>query len=414
MDKDIKKNGYPGILIACLFLVSLLMAAPAAHSQEPVKIACIAALTGIVGPIGQSQLAGAKVAEMHINEDGGILGRKIVIIDRDTAASPATGVKVVREAVMNENVKFFVGGVSSAVALAVAPLMEQLDSIFIIAAAASPKLTGVNCNPHVFRTAINIAASTRAAAKLAVEKYPNVKRWAGLNPDYEYGHSCWENFSKELKRLDPSVTIVEESWPKFMSKSFEPEILKILQAKPEGLYTSLYSGDFITFVKQGRKYKFFDDLKVLINHSVETDVSIPLGAEMVDCWGGGHYYPPAYDNPITKRFIEGHKKLYNALPIYAASEAYSAVYAFKYAVEKAKSFETKAVIQALRGLTYDTVSGKRTFRPEDNQVVQNGIFLHFVPTKEAPGWKVEEIRTFWSEPFLPKVDDPEGGCKMKW
>ncbi len=397
----------------CLFS-GLLLFSPAAHSQEPLKIACIAALTGAVGPIGQSELAGAKVAEMHINEEGGIMGRKIVILDRDTAASPATAVKVTREAAMNEGVKFFIGTVSSAVAMAVAPLMGQLDSIIITTAAATPKITGVNCTPYLFRISMNTVAQNRAAAKLAAEKYPNVKRWAGICPDYEYGHQTWEAFTKELKRLNPGVTIVEETWPKFMAKSFEPEILKVLQANPEGVYSSLYSGDFITFVKQAKKYKFFDNLKALFNPSIEVDVAQPLGAEMVEVWGGNHYYYAAFDNPVNKKFIEGHKMLYGTLPIYASSESYAAVYAFKYAVEKAKTFETKAVIKALEGLTFETPTGKRIIRPEDHQTIKNDVFLHFVPTKETPGWKIDEMKVVWTEPFIPKLDEPEGGCKMKW
>jgi len=414
MKKGFRRSGVLGMLLT-IFLLGSWAPPAAAQSQEPFKIAVIAALTGIVGPIGQSQLGGAKVAAMHINEDGGILGRKIVILERDTAASPATAVKVVREVVMNENVKIFTGVVSSGVALAVAPLMEQLDSLLLIAAAQTHKVTGVNCSPYVFRICTNSTSVVRASAKLAVDNYPSVTRWAGINPDYEYGHDCWEAFKKALPKLNPKVTIVAEEWPKFMATNFEPQILKVLQAKPEGLYSTLYSGDFVTFVKQAKKYKFFDNLKVFINHSVETDVAIPLGPDMVDLWGGGHYYYAAYDNPLNKRFVEGYKKLHNgALPYYASSETYSALYALKAAAEKMKSLDTKELIKGLRGLKFDSVTGNREIAAWNHQTARSHSFLHFVPTKETPGWKVADIQKPWSGPFDPKPDEPEGACKMKW
>jgi branched-chain amino acid transport system substrate-binding protein len=414
MKNRILKRAYLWFVVACLCFGGLLALSSAVHAQETLKIACITALTGVVGPIGQSQLAGAKVAEMHINEEGGILGKKILIIERDDAASPATAVKVVRELAMNEKIKFFVGGVSSAEALAVSALMEQLDSLYFVVAAGTPKLTGVNCNPHVFRLGINSVAQHRSIAKLVLEKYPNLKKWANISPDYEYGHQCYQAFSSELKRLNPGVTFVESVWPKFMAKTFEPEILKILQAKPEAVFSSLYSGDFITFVKQAKKYKFFDDLKALFNPSIEIDVAQVLGHEMVNCWGGNHYYYEAFDNPVNKRFIAGHKKLYGTFPIYASGEGYSAMYALKYAIEKAKTFETKPLIFALRGMIFESPNGKRIIRPEDHQGIKTDVSLHFVPTKEPPGWKIDEVKVISEEPFIPKLEEPDGGCKMKW
>jgi branched-chain amino acid transport system substrate-binding protein len=376
-----------------------------------VNIGVISALTGIVGPIGQSQLMGAKVAALHINEEGGIMGHKIVIVEKDTGARPTMAVKVAREAVMNEDVKLFVGGVSSGVALAIAPIVEQLDSIFIACAAASDKITGINCNPHVFRICTRTEAASAATAKLlAVDRYGDVKRWAGINPDYEYGHMAWGTFKAALKKLDPKVTIVEEVYPKFMAKSYEPEILKILEAKPDGIYSSLYSGDFITFVKQAKKYGFFEKIKVFLNPSAATDVAEALGSEIVEYWGGGHYYHEAYDSALNTKFYKTHQKLFDKMPYYASSETYSALYALKYAIEKAKSFKTKAVIKALRGLTFDSVNGKRLIRAKDHQAVKNDLLLHFVPIKESPGWKVDEHLVYWNEPFNPIQDS----CKMSW
>ncbi len=417
MKNQILKRAYWGFMMACVYFVSLLALSPAVHAQELFKVANITPLTGSVGPLGQSQLAGAKVAEMHINEEGGILGRKIKIIERDTAASPAQAVKVVRELTMNENIKFLFGCVSSAEALAVSATVEELGALFISATPGDPKLTGVNCNPHVFRISINSVAQIRGLAKLVSERYPNVKRWVNISPDYVFGHMSYEIFSSELKKLNPNVTFVESLWPKFMAKTFEPEILKILQAKPEGLYCSLYSGDFITFVKQARKYKLFDGLKLFFDSTITDDVAHALGHEMVNVWGSAHYYYAAFDNPVNKKFIEGHKKLYGSVPVFSASEGYSTLYALKYAIEKAKTFEIKPVIFALRGLTFESPTGKRFIRPWDHQTVKHDVALHFVTTKEAPGWKVNEVVTFSEEPFLPKQDDPHdpyGGCRMKW
>ena len=83
-------------------------------------------------------------------------------------------------------------------------------------------------------------------------------------------------------------------------------------------------------------------------------------------------------------------------------------------MEKAKSFETKPVIMALRGLYFDSVTGKRYIRHRDNQTIRAQIFTHFVPTAESPGWKITEHATPWTEDVYPRLNEDKFRCNMKW
>lgn len=393
------------IIIAVLFLLPIN-----AMSAEELDIAVVSAISGPVGVIGMSQLEGAKVAAMHINEDGGILGRKVNIIARDTAASPATAVKVTNEIFMKKEADFLVGVVSSAVALAIAPIVEKNDGVLILSAAQSEKATGPQCSPNVFRITTNSVAVARAAAHHMVKQYPNIKRWAFINPDYEWGHGCFDIFTKELQRIKPDVEIVAEEWPKFRADNFEPNILKIMDAKPEGLYSSLYAQDFITFVKQANNYKLFDNITGFMNHGIAAEVAIPLGKEMCDVWGGGHYHQDAYNNALNDRFLKGHRAMFGKDPVFASSESYTAVYALKHAIEQVKSFDVDKVILGLEGLEMDSVTGKRYIRPHDHQTIRSQLFTHFVPTKEDPGWTITEHATPYSEEIYPKPGEEKYDC----
>jgi ABC-type branched-subunit amino acid transport system substrate-binding protein len=144
--------------------------------------------------------------------------------------------------------------------------------------------------------------------------------------------------------------------------------------------------------------------------SVAAEVAVPLGENMVDVWGGGHYHPEAFDNELNTKFIEDHKKLYDKEPGYAASEADSAIYALKYAIEKANSFEVEAVIKELEGLEFESVTGKRYIRPRDHQAIRAQLFSHFVPTSESPGWKIVEHAKIASEDVYPSEDEEQYRC----
>ena len=63
--------------------------------------------------------------------------------------------------------------------------------------------------------------------------------------------------STYLKRFEPDVEVVSESWPKLFQPDYTEVITKILQAKPQALYTCLCGGDLTAFIDQGNIYALF-------------------------------------------------------------------------------------------------------------------------------------------------------------
>jgi len=60
-----------------------------AQSNEPIKIGFSLALTGPLAPNGKQALLGAKIWEEEINAKGGLLGRKVALINYDDQSNPA-------------------------------------------------------------------------------------------------------------------------------------------------------------------------------------------------------------------------------------------------------------------------------------------------------------------------------------
>jgi branched-chain amino acid transport system substrate-binding protein len=80
-----------GAVSAVVFAVAMA-AAPAptsAQSNEPIKIGFSLALTGPLAPNGKQALLGAKIWEEEINAKGGLLGRKVELINYDDQSNPA-------------------------------------------------------------------------------------------------------------------------------------------------------------------------------------------------------------------------------------------------------------------------------------------------------------------------------------
>ena len=99
-------------------------------------------MSGRLAHYGFGAKQGADLAIDKINKTGGINGRQVVGLYRDTQLKPEVGVQMVRELILKEKVDVVMGIVSSGVASAVAPLVNELKTPSIDTLAMTPDITG--------------------------------------------------------------------------------------------------------------------------------------------------------------------------------------------------------------------------------------------------------------------------------
>src|SRR5712691_6747048 len=92
---------------------------------EPIKIGEINVLSGSFAAYGKSGRQGAQLAVEGINASGGLLGRRLELIQVDGQAKPDVAVQEAKRLILNEKVNFLFGVDSSSVALALAPLTNE-------------------------------------------------------------------------------------------------------------------------------------------------------------------------------------------------------------------------------------------------------------------------------------------------
>lgn len=341
--------------------------------KGPVKIGYQTVLSGTLAGYGEFHKMGALMAVDEINAQGGIAGVKVELDIRDSTMKPDDAIKNARYFVDSWGADFLAGIDSSGQALAVAPIIEQLDRVLIVTHAATEKLTedlvfkkGIR---QIFRISNPTYQDGHAAAFVA--KDLPATRWATVSPKYEYGFTCWKMFQSTLGKLKPGVQFVAESFAPAGSTDFRSHINTIMDAQPEGLYSTEWAGELITFVKQAREAGLFDKVKhVMFPVGAAMDVLEGLGADLPEgVWISGRYYFLYPESKTNKEWVARFHKRWGHYPAYVSETAYSSIYAFKAAVEKAGSKDTKAVIQALEGMEMDSPAGRRVFRKEDHQAI---------------------------------------------
>src|SRR6478609_7706577 len=92
--------------------------ASAGYAADPIKIGVDGPFTGGSSSMGVSMRDGVRLATAEINKSGGVLGRQIVLVERDDEAKNERGVQIAQELINKEKVVAVVGYINTGVALA--------------------------------------------------------------------------------------------------------------------------------------------------------------------------------------------------------------------------------------------------------------------------------------------------------
>jgi len=382
----------------------------------PLRIGLITPLSGPQEFIGTYVKNGAEVAVEQINKAGGILGRQVALEIRDDKANPAAALAAARE-MLGMGINLHVGGISSAVVLALAPVMQQEKGVHLTCGAGTEKMNHEAYNEHMFRPGDSPDARGRAQAKLMAEKYPNVTRWTGLIPDHEYGRTMWSIFVDGLLEFYPAIAkkkpeILDPVLMPYGVSDYRNGITAALRVQADGCFNATYGGDAITMFQQARGFGLMQRYKVVCDAANEFLVARGMKQQLPPQWTGMHYYAAANKgNAMSDRFVADYlAKTRDPEPLGWAAEAHSAVYALARAIDKGRSADTPSVIRNLKGLTWDTVTGSRTMRAEDNQAVKDVELVYIEPDNTEKGYKVAQyIKVDGRTSILP----PAPGQKLK-
>ena len=134
-------------LMVAAAALSLLGTAGTTMAGETTGLTDTTIKVGVMGPFtgNASSYSKAQIGLMayfkHINDQGGIHGRKFEMVPEDTACAPAKGIAAAKKLIHQDNVFYLHGNSCSAVAMAVKPTVSPTGIPWIIAHAVNPKIS---------------------------------------------------------------------------------------------------------------------------------------------------------------------------------------------------------------------------------------------------------------------------------
>jgi branched-chain amino acid transport system substrate-binding protein len=347
----------------------------AASAADTIKIGFPIPLSGPTAVYGVPVLKGAEMAVAEINAKGGVLGKKLEILSRDSKANADEAVRLARELIIKDGVNFLVGTLTSAEAPAVSTVAKENKIILVAPTSETVMLTDPqHIHPYIFRATSNTDVEGLASAQ-QMSHWNDVKTVATIGPDYAYGRDVVGAFVKDLAKLRPDIKIVDQQWPKLGEPDFTAFITAQMAAKPDAVYCALFAGDFVTFTKEAIPlgyYKAIDNRLIDSGAVGSTDEARALGADYPYgilantfdpvIWGGPNE-PAAHKKYIADLKAFTHEDIPSALSV----QGYMAIYALADGIKKAGDIKSDDVSKAMAGMTFDTPVGQRTFSVKSHE-----------------------------------------------
>jgi branched-chain amino acid transport system substrate-binding protein len=372
-----------------LVVAAMLAGAAGLALAQDIKIAHVYGKTGPLEAYAKQTQAGLMLGlEYATGGSMTVLGRKIVVIEKDDQTKPDVAKSALAAAYGDDKVDLAIGPTSSASALAMLPVAEEYKKLLLVEPAVADSITGDKWNRYIFRTG---RSSMQDAIAAAVATPPNAQI-AMLAQDYAFGRDGVKAMKDALAATGSKAVIVHEEYVPQTTTDFTAPaqrmfdalkdkpgtkiigiiwagpnpLSKIADMKPERFGIALAPGGNILPVMKG--WKDF------------------AGVE-----GAIYYYYGFPKNKVNDWMVTEYRKRYGgAPPDFFVAGGMAAGIAVVEAIKKAGGTDTEKLIAAMEGMSFETPKGTMTFRKEDHQALQD-MYQFRIKKAQANEWDLLEL-----------------------
>lgn len=348
-------------------------------SGDAIVIGGLAPLTGSVAQYGIASSNGTKLAVDEINAAGGILGRPVEFILYDEKGDPTEALNAYNKLVQSDGIVALIGDITTKPTIAVAQKAVQ-DNIPMI----TPTGTGAaitQTGPNIFRACFTDPYQGELMAHYASEKLEAKTAAILFDTGDDYSIGVAEAFEATAKEL--GLTITAKEGYQTGSIDFNAQLTKIKEGAPDVIMAPCYYEDAAKIVVQARavglESKFlgpdgWDGVLNKLDKSNYASLNNSFYCSQFALGDPGERLQQFIDS-YTAKFPDADK------PNMFAVLGYEAMRLMAAAIEKAGSTDPDAIVEAMRNLEYDGISGTIAFRGGQDPA-REAYIIEFADGKE--------------------------------
>jgi len=375
--------------LSILLAAATLAGAASMAAAQDIKIAHVYDKTGPLEAYAKQTQAGLMLGlEYATGGSMRVLGRKIVILEKDAQFKPDVAKSALASAYGDDKVDLAIGPTFSASGLAMLPVAEEYKKILLVEPAVADSITGDKWNRYIFRT----GRSSTQDAVAGVVALPANAQIAMLAQDYAFGRDGVKAFKDTLAAVGSKAQIVHEEYVPQATTDFTAAAQRMfdaLKGKPGTKIISIIWAGAHPCQKLG-------DLK-----PERFDITLACGGNILPVmkgWkdlagmeGAIYYYYGFPKNKMNDWLVTEYRKRYGGTPPdFFVAGGMAAGVAVVEAIKKAGGTDTEKLIAAMEGMSFETPKGTMTFRREDHQAMQN-MYQFRIKKTQANEWDLLEL-----------------------
>jgi branched-chain amino acid transport system substrate-binding protein len=374
--------------IAIWLAAALLAAASAFAGAQDIKIALISDKTGPLEAYAKQTQTGLMLGlEYATNGSMTVLGRKIVVIEKDGQFKPDVARTALAAAYGDDKVDIAIGPTFSASGLAMLPIAEEYKKILLVEPAVADSITGDKWNRYIFRTGRNSMQDAIASAVAT----PQDAQIAMLAQDYAFGRDGVKAFKDALVSIKSKAQVVHEEYVPPTTTDFTAATQRMFDAlkdkKGTRIIGIIWAGPHpVTKIADLKPDRFGIALAPGGN-----TLSVMKGwKDLAGVEGAIYYYYGFPKNKVNEWLVAEHRKRFNAPPEFFTAGGMSSGIAVVEAIKKAGGTDTEKLIAAMEGMSFESPKGTMTFRKEDHQAMQ-AMYQFRIKKTQANEWDLLEL-----------------------
>lgn len=369
-------------ITAALSGIALCICTQGLFAEEPIRIAVTGPYTGPSSPMGQSMLAGVRLAISEMNLGGGLLGRQLVLVEKDDKGDPATGKQVVEAAIRQDKVVAGLGFINTGVALSSLKTYQEARLPVIVNVATGSTVARQFSPPavadsYVFR---NSASDDIQAAMIVREavKRGRFSKLAIFHDSTPYGEQGRDQLSRELAAHDLKAVAVESFSPG--TKDLAAALQRAREAGAEAILTYAI-GPELAVIANGRarlgwKVPMIGSWPLSLPNFIEAAGKNAEGARMPQTFveAPNNYRRTAFISAY--HHADGSKRIPSAV---SAAQGYDSALILMAAITQAGSTEGPKIRAALENLQKPVYGVITTYAPpftaKDHEAISDNMVL---------------------------------------
>ena len=371
--------------------------APAAEAQKPIRIGASLAQTGVYAALGQNLLRGYQLCVKHMNDKGGVLGRKLELVLYDDGSDPATAIRLYEKLITQDKVDLVLGPFSSPIVEAVADVIEKHKMPMVAPSAATTSIFKKG-RKFIFMVQPRAEVFLEGLIDLAAKK--GLKTVALINVDDVFGRATTQGTIELAKKKGLQVVFVD-AYPQG-NTDFSAILAKVRAANPDVLGGATRFDDAVAITRQMKALNVNPRMVGLtvgvdlpkFYEVVGRDAEFVYGAtpwlpELVELRAGG-LIPIARQYPGAREFVESHRKEFPGSDLsFFSAAGYGGCQILVEAIKRAGSLDSEKLREAILKMDHNTVFGGFRVDRDGVQIAHKRVMFQWQDGKKAIVWPEE-------------------------